>query len=231
DRAADRRRDDGGDHRAPAARPGSRHAHGGESDVRARHRRGGGGRGGGARRCTKPPQVEDARRERRGRPMLLIDLAVPRSIEPAVNGLDGVYLFDVDDLEGVVAENRGARASEAQGAGGVWRDETIVDAEVDAFWSWLQGLEVVPTIVALREHLEGIRQREVERHLSALGAVDPRQRDMMERVTRAIVNKILHHPVTTPRRHQAARGERYYCEGARALFRLGGDDPPDDEDP
>jgi glutamyl-tRNA reductase len=177
---------------------------------------------------VKPPQVEEAMRERRGRPMLLIDLAVPRSIEPAVNGLDGVYLFDVDDLEGVVAENRGARASEAQ------RAETIVDTEVDAFWSWLQGLDVVPTIVALREHLEGIRQREVERHLSALGAVDPRQRDVMERVTRAIVNKILHHPVTTLRRHQAERGESFYVEAARALFRLGGhdpsDDPPDDEE-
>jgi len=176
----------------------------------------------------KPPQVEEAMRERRGRPMLLIDLAVPRTIEPTVNGLDGVYLFDVDDLEDVVAENRGARASEAQ------RAETIVDAEVDAFWSWLQGLDVVPTIVALREHLEGIRQREVERHLSALGAVDPRQREVMERVTRAIVNKILHQPVTTLRRHQAERGETFYVEATRALFQLGDpestDDPSDDEE-
>src|SRR4029453_12670827 len=158
----------------------------------------------------KPPQVEEAMRERRGRPMLLIDLGVPRSIEPDVNELDGVCLFDVDDLEGVVAENRGARASEAQ------RAETIVDAEVDAFWSWLQGLDVVPTIVALREHLEAIRQREVERHLSALDAVDPRQREVMERVTRAIVNKILHTPVTTLRRHQAERGETFYVEATRA---------------
>ena len=88
-------------------------------------------------------------RERRGRPMLLIDLAVPRSIEPAVNDLDGVYLFDVDDLDGVIAENRGARATEAL------RAETIVDAEVEAFWRWLQGLDVVPTIVALREQARG----------------------------------------------------------------------------
>jgi glutamyl-tRNA reductase len=173
---------------------------------------------------VKPPQVEDAMRERRGRPMLLIDLAVPRSIEPAVNDLDGVYLFDVDDLDDVIAENRGTRASEAQ------RAETIVDAEVDAFWSWLQGLDVVPTIVALRERLEGIRQREVERHLAALGAVDPRQREAIERVTRAIVNKILHHPVTTLRRYQAERGESFYVEAARALFRLGGDDPSGDDE-
>jgi glutamyl-tRNA reductase len=168
-------------------------------------------------------QVEEAMRERRGRPILLVDLAVPRSVEPAVNELDGVYLFDVDDLDGVIAENRGARASEAQ------RAETIVEAEVDAFWGWLQGLDVVPTIVALRERVESIRQREVERHLAALGTAEPRQREAIERLTRAIVNKILHHPVTTLRRHQAERGESFYVEATRSLFRLG-DDPPDDEE-
>ncbi len=169
-------------------------------------------------------QIEDALRERRGRPMLLIDLAVPRSIEPAVNDLDGVYLFDVDDLDGVIAENRGVRASEAL------RAEAIVDVEVDAFWRWLEGLDVVPTIVALREKLDAIREREVARHLAALGSVDPRQRDAIERLTRAIVNKILHHPVTALRRHQAERGEPFYVEAARSLFRLEGDEPPDDED-
>ncbi len=174
---------------------------------------------------VRGPQIEDAMRERRGRPILLIDLAVPRSIDPAVNEIDGVYLFDVDDLDGAIAENRGARASEAL------RAEHIVETEVDAFWRWLQGLDVVPTIVALRDKLEGIREREVERHLAALGAVDPRQREAIERLTRAIVNKILHHPVTALRHHQAERGESFYIEAARSLFRLGGDEPPDDEEP
>ena len=173
---------------------------------------------------VRPAPVEEAMRERRGRPMLLIDLAVPRSIDPAVNALDGVYLFDVDDLDGVVAENRGARASEAV------RAETIVEAEVESFWTWLQGLDVVPTIVALRDKMEGIRQREVERHLTALGSADPRQREAVERLTRAIVNKILHHPVTALRRHQAVRGESFYVEAARSLFHLGSDEPPDDEE-
>src|SRR5262245_7568761 len=77
-------------------------------------------------------QVEKAIREGRGRPRLPIVLAVPRSIEPAVNQLDGVYLFDVDDLDGIVAENRGARASEAL------RAEAIVETEVETFWTWLQ---------------------------------------------------------------------------------------------
>jgi glutamyl-tRNA reductase len=173
---------------------------------------------------VRAAQIEEAMRERRGRPMLLIDLAVPRSIDAAANQLDGVYLFDVDDLEGVVSENRGARASEAV------RAETIVDTEVDAFWGWLQGLDVVPTIVALRAQVEGIRQREVQRHLGTLGTVDPRQREAVERLTRAIVNKILHHPVTTLRRHQADRGESFYVEAARALFRLGGDAPSEDDE-
>ena len=173
---------------------------------------------------VRPGPVEEAMRERRGRPMLLIDLAVPRSIDPAVNALDGVYLFDVDDLDGVVAENRGARASEAV------RAEAIVEAEVESFWTWLQGLDVVPTIVALRDKVEGIRQREVERHLTALGSADPRQREAVERLTRAIVNKILHHPVTALRRHQAVRGESFYVEAARSLFHLGSDEPPDDEE-
>ena len=127
----------------------------------------------------RPAMVEEAMRERRGRPMLFIDLAVPRSIDPAVNALDGVYLFDVDDLDGVVAENRGARASEAV------RAEAIVEAEVESFWKWLQGLDVVPTIVALRDKLERIRQGEVERYLASLGSDDPRQRDVVERITRA----------------------------------------------
>src|SRR4029450_2280126 len=128
------------------------------------------------------------------------------------------------DLGDVIAENRGARATEAQ------RAETIVDAEGDAFWSWLQGLDVGPTIVARRGRLEGSRQREVERHVAALGAVDPRQREAIERVTRAIVNKILHHLVTTLRRHQADPGGSFYAEAPRALFRLGGDDPPGDDE-
>jgi glutamyl-tRNA reductase len=170
------------------------------------------------------PQIEEALRERRGRPMLLIDLAVPRSIEPAVNDLDGVYLFDVDDLDGVIAENRGVRASEAL------RAEAIVDTEVNAFWRWIEGLDVVPTIVALREKVDAIREREVARHLAALGTVDPRQREAIERLTRAIVNKILHHPVTALRRHQAERGEPFYVEAARSLFQLGGAEPPPDDE-
>jgi len=162
-----------------------------------------------------PAAMEEALRERRRRPMFVIDLAVPRAIDPGVNALDGVYLYDIDDLEGVIADNRGARAAAAAKA------ETIVEAEVDAFWGWFTSLDVVPTIVALREKLEALRQQELERTLSAMGDLDPKQRQAIERLSVTLVNKILHTPVTTLRRHQADRAEPFYIEAARRLFRLG----------
>jgi len=171
-----------------------------------------------------PHVIERSMRERRNRPMFLIDLAVPRSIDPAVNAIDGAYLYDIDDLEGVIADNRGARAREAVKA------EAIVDAEVDAFWRWLETLDVVPTIVALREKLEAIRKGEVQRHLAALGPLDARQREAVERLTASIVQKILHAPLTALKRHQTDAADAFYIEAARRLFRLGSDPDPDDEE-
>jgi glutamyl-tRNA reductase len=168
------------------------------------------------------PAVAEAMRERRRRPMFLIDLAVPRALDPALNGEDGVYLFDIDDLDGVVADNQGARVREAAKA------ETIVDGEVDAFWRWFSSLDAVPTIVALRDKVEAIRQRELARSLAALGDVDPREREVVERLSVAIVNKILHAPLTALRRHRADATEAFYIDAVRRLFGLG--QPPDDDE-
>jgi glutamyl-tRNA reductase len=169
------------------------------------------------------PIVEDAMRERRHRPMFLIDLAVPRAFDPALNGLDGVYLYDIDDLEGVIADNRGTRAREAAKA------ETIVEGEVEAFWGWFTSLDAVPTIVALRDRVEAIRRRELERGLALLDGLEPPEREAVDRLTQAIVNKILHAPLSTLRRHQADSGESVYLEAVRRLFRLGSE-PSDDEE-
>src|SRR5438445_1169339 len=152
-----------------------------------------------------PPLVDEAMRERRRRPMFFIDLAVPRGLDPGINAIDDVYLFDIDDLEGVIADNKGARAREAVKA------ETIIDAEVDAFWRWFTSLDVVPTIVALRDRFEAIRERELARSLAALEPIDPRQREVVDRLTRTIVNKILHAPLSVLRR------EALYIEAARRL--------------
>ena len=167
-----------------------------------------------------PALLEDALRERRRRPMFLVDLAVPRSFDPAVNELDGVYLFDIDDLEGVIADNRGARAREAEKA------QTIVAAEVDAFWHWFTSLDAVPTIVALREKFDEIRRRELACGLSNVPELDDRQREAVERITTSLVNKLLHGPLSALRRHEHDGAEPYYVEAVRRLFRL--DDDPDD---
>jgi glutamyl-tRNA reductase len=172
---------------------------------------------------VRAPAVEEAMRERRHRPMFLIDLAVPRALAPELNALDDVYLYDIDDLAGVVAGNRDSRAREATKA------EVIVEAEVDAFWKWFASLDAVPTIVALRDRVETIRRAEVERALAALAPLDARQRELVDRLTRAIVNKILHAPVSALRRHQSDPAEAFYVDAARRLFRLG--TPRDDTDP
>jgi glutamyl-tRNA reductase len=172
----------------------------------------------------RPKAVEEAMRERHRRPMFLIDLAVPRALDPDLNALDSVYLYDIDDLEGVIADNRGARAREAVKA------ESIVEAEVDAFWRWFTNLDVVPTIVALRARIEVIRRRELERTLAALGISDVRQQEAIERLTHAIVNKILHAPLTVLRGHHAEPDEAFYIEAARRLFGLESEPPDSDGD-
>jgi glutamyl-tRNA reductase len=166
--------------------------------------------------------LEAAMRERRRRSIFLIDLAVPRCVDPAVNQLDGVYLYDIDDLEGVVVDNQDARAREAVKA------EAIVEGEVDAFWRWLSSLDAVPTIVALREKVEAMRRAELERMLASLPEPTPEQRDAIDRLTVSLVNKILHGPLSALRRHQAGAEEAFYVEAARRLFRLGIDVPDDD---
>jgi glutamyl-tRNA reductase len=166
--------------------------------------------------------VHDAMRERRGRPMLFIDLAVPRSFESAINDLDGVYLYDIDDLEGVIADNKGARASEAMVA------EGIVDAEVDTFCRWLDGLDVVPTVVELRDRFEHIRERELARFLAAGGdELDPKRREAVDRLTRTMVAKLLHAPLSELKR-RGATVDATVLEALRMLFRLGVD-PTDDD--
>jgi glutamyl-tRNA reductase len=164
-----------------------------------------------------------AMRERRRRSIFLIDLAVPRSLDPRINALDDVYLYDIDDLEGVIVDNQDARAREALKA------EAIVEAEVDGFCRWLGGLDAVPTIVALREKVECMRRTELERVLASMPDATPAQRAALDRLTTSLVNKILHAPLTALRRHRDDAQEAFYVQAARRLFRLGGD-APDGED-
>lgn len=157
--------------------------------------------------------LHDALRERKGRPMFCIDLSVPRSFDPRINTLDNVYLYDVDDLAQVAEENLGERAREAEKA------EHIVTEEVEAFWRWLGHLDVVPTIVALRDKVESIRRAELQKTLGQLKDLPARERDALEAMTNALVNKILHAPIATLKQHDR-RTEAYYVDALRRLFAL-----------
>ncbi len=152
---------------------------------------------------------------RRNRPMFLIDIAVPRNIEPAVNELDNVFLYDIDDLQKVVTENLRGRMEEAQQA------EQIIDEEVERLVSRLKTREVVPTIVGVQEQLEQLRAAEVERMRGKLGDLTPQQLEAVEALTRGIINKIAHGSIAELRR-QAGRPEGHHVVAViRRVFRLG----------
>ncbi len=165
------------------------------------------------------PAVREALRNRKFRPMFLIDLGVPRNFDPEIRNVDSVYLFDIDDLAAVAQENREARQREAVKA------ETIVEAEVAAFVRWLRSLQTVPTIVALRERVEAIRRSEVDKLISSLPSTNPELRQALEGMTRRLVNKILHEPITHLKK-DSARHHALYVAAARRLF---GMDPEEEE--
>jgi glutamyl-tRNA reductase len=128
---------------------------------------------------------------RKNRPMFFIDIAVPRDVDPAMNKLDGIFVYDIDDLQQAVASHVADRRKEAE------RAEAIVTTEVERFQARIQTLDVVPTIVSLQEHLETIRQAEIDRVRGRLGPMTPDQEMAVEALTRGIVNKIMHTPIST----------------------------------
>jgi glutamyl-tRNA reductase len=165
-------------------------------------------------------QVEAARARRKGLPLLLIDIAVPRDLDPEINELEGCYLYDIDDLESVVEASLAGRREEAA------RAESIVSLEVERFAAWRASLEVVPAISELREHAEAIRAGELARAENALARLSESERRLVESVTAGIVNKLLHLP--TVRLKEAAAGAEgvAYADAVRHLFGL--DERPED---
>jgi glutamyl-tRNA reductase len=159
-------------------------------------------------------QVERAHRARRGRPLFLIDLAVPRDLDPAINEVDGCYLYDIDDLEAVVAESLGARRREAAAA------ERIVAEEAEQFRTWQASLDVVPAIASLRARAEEIRQGELAKAEARLGDLSEAERRAVESVTAQIVNKLLHLPTIRMKEAAAAADGVVYADAVRHLFGL-----------
>jgi glutamyl-tRNA reductase len=152
---------------------------------------------------------------RRNRPMFLIDIAVPRNIEPSVNQLDNVFLYDIDDLDRVVQSNLQARKNVAEQA------EEIIAEEVERMVLRLKTREVTPTIISLQEQLEQLRAAEIERARGKLGALTPQQEEAIEALTRGIINKIAHGPITEMRRKASDPDGIHLMNTIRKLFRLG----------
>jgi glutamyl-tRNA reductase len=157
-------------------------------------------------------------RRRRGRQLLLIDLAVPRDLDPAIHELDGCYLYDIDDLEAIVAETLAGRRSEAEHA------EAIVVVEAAKFHEWHASLDVVPEIASLRARAEEIREAELRKADALLGRLDEGQRKAVEAITAQIVNKLLHLPTVRLKQAAAAADGVVYAEAVRHLFGLGEDE-------
>jgi len=162
--------------------------------------------------------VARAVKRRRGRQLLLIDLAVPRDLDPAIHDLEGCYLYDIDDLEAIVAETLVGRRSEAE------RAETIVAGEAEKFHEWHAALDVVPAIASLRARAEEIREGELLKAEALLGRLDESQRKAVESITAQIVNKLLHLPTVRLKQAAAASDGVVYADAVRHLFGLGEDE-------
>jgi glutamyl-tRNA reductase len=162
-------------------------------------------------------QVRSAVARRRNRPMFLIDIAVPRNIEPEVNQVDNVFLYDIDDLGKVVDTNLKGRLEVAEQA------EDIIREEVERMMLRLKTREVAPTIVSLQEQLEQWRRGEIDRQRTKLGSLTAQQEEALDAITRGIVNKIAHGPITELRKQAADPSGIHLMSTIRRLFRLGGE--------
>jgi glutamyl-tRNA reductase len=158
--------------------------------------------------------VAAAMRVRRGRPMFLIDIAVPRDLDPSINELDGCYLYDIDDLQRVVDEGLAARSGQLATA------EAIIQQELEEFRAWQRSRDVVPAIVQLRRRAEQIRAGEHARLAARLDSLDDRQRRAVESLTAQIVNKLLHAPTVRLKEAAATPAGPAYVETLRELFGL-----------
>ena len=159
-------------------------------------------------------KVRNSLRKRRNKPIFFIDIAVPRDVDPAVNDIPNAYVYDIDDLKGVVQLNMAQREQEALKA------ERIVQEEVIKFGKWLQTLEVVPTIVSLKEKAEAIRQAELRKTLPSLGPFSPMQMKALDTMTVSITEKMINDPILFLKRKADRSSRELYLDVARKLFNL-----------
>ncbi|MGH0031773.1 MAG: glutamyl-tRNA reductase [Myxococcota bacterium] len=178
---------------------------------------------GGSEPLLTPDVMRTAVGERRARPVFVLAIGVPRNADPAIDALDQVFRYDIDDLAAVADANAEGRQRELAGA------EAIVAEEQQRFEGWFAALRAVPTIKHVRARVESIREKEVERALARL-QLDDASRDGVEALSRSLVNKILHAPLSRLRQEAEREEGMAYLEVARMLFGLDDAEPPDDEE-
>lgn len=157
-------------------------------------------------------------RARRGRPLLFLDLAVPRDVDPALAQIDGCFVYDVDDLEAIVSSSLAGRRAGAVEA------ERIVADEAERFRAWQASLAVVPAIASLRARAEEIRASELARVEARLGRLPENDRDIVDTVTAQIVAKLLHEPTVRMKEAAVTPDGLLYADVVRHLFGLGEED-------
>lgn len=161
-------------------------------------------------------QMQKVMKERKNRPVFLIDISVPRNIDPEINDMDNVYLYDVDDLRGVVDTNILERQKEAKKA------EDIIEEELETFKKWLSSLDSVPTVIALREKAEAVRKEEMERLLNRFPEIGEKEKKAIEGMAGSIINKLIHAPTVALR--EDSEDKDIMIATIKRLYGLNGED-------
>ena len=165
-------------------------------------------------------QVADAMQPRRDRPLFMIDIGLPRDVEPSASDVEQVFLYNIDDLQSIVRENLARRQAQVD------RAELMVREEVDGFMRWLRSRGAIPTVVALRRHFERTRQQELERLAPKLASLSPAAKARVDEITRLLVEKLLSSPTE---QLKAAPNENAVAADADTLSRLFGLDEDADD--
>ncbi len=158
--------------------------------------------------------VRSRMRERRNKPLFFIDIAVPRDVDPRVNEIDNVYVYDIDDLQGVIDHNREERQNQAQIA------EHIINEETIKFNNWMNSLSAVPTIVSVRQKAESIRRNEIRKTFSQLPDLSETEKEAIEILTASIIKKLLHDPIVFLKKKAQRSAQAVYMDFTQQLFNL-----------
>jgi len=162
----------------------------------------------------KSEHISQALKLRKNEPMFFIDIAVPRDVDPKVNEIPSVYLYDIDDMQGVLDNNISSRKESARKA------ESIVDNHGDKFINWLEGLKVLPTIVKLREKMESIKRLELERVFGKLETLDDTQKENINNMVDRLIGKMLHEPITNLKKESSSSLGAIYSDTIQKLYNL-----------